>query len=92
NVFLEIARFDGYSEAKYPEFDSLYQSLETPLSRDRIRKMLRGVIRRFASDENQREFIQDYQLDHQLQRAIVELAKDVKTDISEVPEYAPFAK
>lgn len=90
--FISLATYDGYSDKNYPGFDELYASLDTELSRDRIRQELQREIRVRAADHEsrQRGFPQAYQSDFQLQRGIIELAKKLEVDPRTIAEYQPF--
>ena len=44
-------------------------------------------VRRAVQDGKGKEFACDFQIDKQLQRAILELAEEAKIDVKGVPEY-----
>ncbi len=92
DLFLRLAVTDGGTESAYPDFDALYTSLNTPLSREDVRRQLRVRLRRHAADARGNEFIADLQDDRQLQRAVFELARKLAFDLSGIPEYQVFAK
>lgn len=77
---------------RYPGFDDWYKSLETTLSKDLTRTMLRTAIRRFAQDKQAKEFAHDFQEDVQLQRAIHEHLKTLGESLATYPEYTVFAE
>ncbi|MFG0319273.1 MAG: S41 family peptidase [Planctomycetota bacterium JB042] len=97
DLFVQLAEGDNFDESRYPDFDSFYESLETHLDRNEIRKWLRLHIRYKVCDERKKpfpgnQFYGDYQEDSQLQRAIVELLKKMGRDPKSIPEYVRFAE
>ena len=96
-LFVALAEGDEFDEKRYPAFDEFYDSLDTRLDRNEIRKWLRLHIRYKVSDERKKpfagnQFYGDYQEDAQLQRALVELLQQMGKDPKSVPEYARFAE
>ncbi len=95
-LFVQLAEGDDFDEARYPEFDGFYTSLETHLDRNEIRRWLRLFLRNRVSDERGKpfpgnQFLGDYEEDNQLQRAIVELLKVLGKSPESFPAYAHFA-
>ncbi len=91
-AFRKLAVYDGMDTSLYPGFEEFYASLETQVPRDDIRRWLRTFVQRKVADLRGREFIEDYQNDVQLQRAIVEVLRRSKVDPASVDEYRFFAK
>lgn len=94
-LFVELAEGDHGSTAKYPGFSEFYQSLNTRLDENEIRRWVRLYVRRKVSDVREKEFpgndfFGDYQEDTQLQRAIVELLKKLGTDPESIVQYQGF--
>ncbi len=91
DAFYKLAEDDGKDPAGYPEFDALFTSLTTHLTKDDVRELLRVRVRRFVQDDRKREFLSDVQGDDQLQRGILETCKQAQIDPESVPEFKPFA-
>lgn len=87
---LELAVSDGLTHESYPGFAELYKKLETPLSREDVRRYLRSELRRQASDIRGKEFVADFEADLQLQRAIYLALRKVGRDLEEVAQYEVF--
>jgi hypothetical protein len=75
----------------FPAFEEFLAQHDTPAARDFIRLLVRRDIRRRVQDERARPFIQDFQEDLQLQRAIYETLHMAEVDPASVPEYRRFA-
>lgn len=98
-LYAELAEFDNFDTSRYPGFDAFYESLETKLARDDVRRLVRNgpsllrddAMRLRAADMKGSAFIQNYQEDPTLQRAIVELAKLSKVKLGAIPQYRFFA-
>lgn len=95
-LFVELAEGDGGSTAKYPEFATFFQSLNTRLDENEIRRWVRLYVRRKVSDVRQKEFpgndfFGDFQEDTQLQRAIVEVLKKMGQDPESIENYKGLA-
>ena len=71
---------------------ALLEKLETPLSKEDVRRILRREIRRQASDLRGKELTADFLEDQQLQRALWHVLKMSNVEMGSVPEYAPVAK
>jgi len=81
---------DGRDSHRWPEFDELYQSLDTRASADHVRQVLRYHLRRRLEDERGKEFPSDLQEDNQLQRGVLEILVKLGKDAVGIPAYAPF--
>ncbi len=91
-LFDGLARFDDFDHAKYPGFDKFYTSLDTKLDRNYVRRLLRTQIRERLQDEKGMAYERDdFQEDSQIQRAIIELLRQIRIDPKSVPQYAHFA-
>lgn len=95
-LFVQLAEGDNYDTSLYPEFDSFFESLETHLSRDDIRKWIRAEIRRKVSDKRGKPypgflFFGDFEEDTQLQAAIVEMLKILNDNAAHYKQYRDFA-
>jgi C-terminal peptidase prc len=72
----------------YPEFDALMLTLETPLSRDDVRDVLRRAIRRVVQDDLGQEFpFGDYVEDPQVQKGIEVVLEALGEDAERITEY-----
>lgn len=96
-AFLEIAAGDKGSTALYPEFDTFFESLDTHLSKDDVRRWLRYEIRDRVADLRSKAYpggraVGDYQEDAQLQEAVRLVMEKRGDDIRKVPEYEPVLK
>jgi carboxyl-terminal processing protease len=90
--FILLAEFDGFDPSRYPDFEELYEGLDTRVPREDIRRWLRRFyVRRKVQDILGREFIEDVQEDVQLQRAIARLADEIEVDLASIPWYRHFA-
>jgi len=91
-LFAQLAQFDGVEAKRYPDFDGWHTGLAGELGRDKARRLLRAWLRILVADDRGKEFVCDYEEDNQLQRAILEVAKQVKgLDPKAIPEYHAFA-
>ncbi len=88
-LFEELALFDGDDPARYPGLADLYATLETPLSLDEVRMLVRLEVRRKVQDARGAAFpTGDPQEDQQLQAAIKDLLEKLGTPIDTLPQYA----
>ncbi|MCA9003499.1 MAG: hypothetical protein KDB61_16355, partial [Planctomycetes bacterium] len=72
-LFDRLALSDGDDVSAYPGFDALFDSLETVLTKQDVRFLLRMEVRRKVQDARGSAFpLGDFQSDLQLQRAISE--------------------
>lgn len=86
--FSQIADNDRRDTALYPDFDSFYASLRTPLPPDDVRQLLRAEIRRRIQDARGQEFPQgDFVEDRQLQVGIRHLLTQLKESTDSIPDY-----
>lgn len=90
-ALMKLAVSDGRDPSRYPGFDDLYAKLKTPLAKDDVRRLLRIEVRKRAGDLRGRRFLNDFEEDLQLQRAIADALKAVGSDVKSYPEYASFA-
>ena len=84
---LALAEADGGSTDAYPGFDAFYATLGTPLSKMDVRWVLRTRVRLKASDILGRPLLADWELDAQLQRALLRVLEEMKIDPAAVPAY-----
>jgi C-terminal peptidase prc len=97
DLFFRLADNDRKDTSLYPGFDELYSSLDTPLSPDDVRQMLRFEIRRRVQDARGQEFPQgDFVEDEQLKEAIRKLLdlrgerpENYEDYLSTIPSTAP---
>ncbi len=88
-LFEKLAASDGKDPHAYPGFAEFYAGLETPLSEDDVRYLVRIEARRLVQDDRGEAFPQgDYEDDLQLQAAIRELLAKLGKTVDDVPEYA----
>jgi hypothetical protein len=79
-------------DADFPSFETFRAQHETAEDRAFIRVAVRAAVRRKVQDDRARPFIQDFQEDVQLQRAIREVLKKLERDPGDIPEFKHFAK
>ena len=72
-TFKALADADQFETKGYPDFEALYGSLKTSLSKDAFRAELRRGIRRRLTVTEDVQFVCDLETDTQLQYALVEL-------------------
>lgn len=88
----QLAEFDGMDPSRYPGFEAWMRGLDTRLTPDQVRKLVRNVARRLVQDDRAKEFAYDLQEDVQLQRAIYENLKKLGEEPGIYREYAHFAQ
>jgi len=87
-LFAQLAFTDGKDPGRYPGFDELYDSLQTPLSEEDVRYLVRREVRRKAQDRRGSAFPRgDFQEDLQLQKGIQVAFEEQGRKAEEVPEY-----
>lgn len=87
--FVAFAYNDEKNPDLYPDFDSFYESLDTPLDPDDVRVLIRAEIRRRIQDERGGAFpIGDFVEDVQVQDAIRALLEELGSSVADVPGYA----
>ena len=86
--FRELAEGDGDDLSRYPNFRELYDSLETPLSEQDVRMLVRNEVRRRVQDDRGEAFPDgDFQEDLQLQAAIRAILEQVGDTPESIPLY-----
>jgi C-terminal processing protease CtpA/Prc len=90
--YMKLAEFDGLDTAAWPDFDKLYDSLDTDLDRNEVRRQLRFALRARVQDDRGAEFTQNYEEDHVMLRGIKELFKKSGQKVDDVPEYKAVMK
>ncbi|MFT5733287.1 MAG: C-terminal peptidase prc [Planctomycetota bacterium] len=89
DVFKTLAFCDFDNSELYPGFDDLYGSLDTTLTRDDVRFLLRIEVRRRVQDERGSAFpLGDFAEDLQLQAAVEDVLNKKGLKIQDIPEYA----
>ncbi len=92
DLLAKLADFDNLDPAAYPEFDAWHKALGKEIGPDKARRLLRTWLRILAADDRGAEFACDPEEDNQLQRAIIEVTKNLKgVDPKQVAEYRAFA-
>ena len=91
-LFLKLADGDGGKTDQYPDFEAFYASLDTPLSKDDIRKWTRVAVREKVSDFRGKTWpggrlTGDYQEDVQLQAAIQTALEKLNRKRSDFEEF-----
>ncbi|MEM8711850.1 MAG: S41 family peptidase, partial [Planctomycetota bacterium] len=87
--FTDLAYCDFDNPDLYPDFDELYSSLDTTLTRDDVRFLLRIEVRRRVQDTRGSAFpLGDFTEDLQLQAAIEDVLQKNGSDIDDIAEYA----
>ena len=90
-LFTELAEYDGRDTSRYPGFEEWYTSLDTNLSRENVRLILRLFhVRDRVEDERGAEFPLDLQEDIQLQRAVAEALTQIGLHYRDLAEYSFF--
>jgi len=88
-AFDELALCDMDDPTAYAGFDELYAGLNTILSKDDVRFLLRIEVRKLVQDEQGHAFpLGDYQEDSQLQSALRSILADLGEQPSSLPAYA----
>ena len=90
DLFYSLAMNDGGDWARYPDFDVFYERLGTKLSKDEVRRLVRGAVRRRVQDELHKRLIADVQEDRILRRGIADLFETQGWDINGVEEFRTF--
>jgi len=88
DTFRKLAHFDGRDPSAYPDFDALYESLNTRLTKQELRKVLRVRVRRAVANELGGEIHGDLSDDPGLRRAVWEVLRRMNADLSTISEYA----
>lgn len=85
-----LAEGDDDEFARYPNFDGLYESLDTVLSKNDVRYILRNEVRRLVQDSRGEAFPygSDYQEDVQLQAAITQILEHLGQGTDALASYA----
>ncbi len=87
-LFKSLAFCDFDKPESYPGFDELYKSVNTTLTRDDLRFLLRIEVRRRVQDTRGNAFpLGDFTEDIQLQAAIEDILKKKGMSIDDIPEY-----
>jgi len=87
-LFGQLAVTDDKDPNVYPDFDALMTSLNTPLSRQQVRRLVRDEIRRRVQDDRGAQFPWgDYVEDVQLQKAIEVALEKLGASSDAVSEY-----
>jgi C-terminal peptidase prc len=85
-AFSQLALCDMDDPAAYAGFEGLYESLDTILSQDDVRFLLRIEVRRLVQDAQGHAFpLGDFQEDSQLQAAV----RSILADLGSTPESFP---
>jgi C-terminal peptidase prc len=88
-LFDKLADCDEDDVSRYPGFDELYRSLDTTLSKQDIRYLLRLELRGRAQDDRGAAFPDyDYEEDPMLQAAIKTVLEKLGTGVDAIPQYA----
>jgi len=92
DAFGKLVDFDDLDPARYPGFEEWHKAMAGETGRDKARRLLRAWLRILIADDRGVEFVCDFEEDNQLQRAILEVAKQFDDiDPKKVPEYRAFA-
>jgi hypothetical protein len=88
-LFGQLANCDEDDIARYPGFQELYDSLQTVLSQQDVRVLVRGEIRRRVQDDRGAAFPEgDFEEDLQLQAAINSVLDRLHEKTADIKEYA----
>ncbi|MFT5288073.1 MAG: carboxyl-terminal processing protease [Planctomycetota bacterium] len=89
-LFQRLAVNDLRDPNLYPDFDALVTALDTTLSRDDVRSVLRDLVRREVQDDFGAEFpFADFVEDVQVQRALEVVFESLSEDPRSVADYGP---
>jgi carboxyl-terminal processing protease len=91
-LFEKLARCDGSDPGKYPGFEEFYESLDTTLERDMVRRALRGRIRAEVGNRSSKRFACDLQQDRELQRGAYEMMRKLGADPAGVEGFEAFGE
>jgi len=87
--FAAFAICDEKNPQLYPDFDSFYESLDTPLEFDDVRVLVRAEIRRRIQDDRGGAFpFGDFEEDVQVQDAVTSLLEKLGQSPSDFPSFA----
>jgi C-terminal peptidase prc len=87
-LFGRLALSDGKDPLRWPGFDELYDSLDTPLPKDDVRQILRAEIRRRVQDDRGGEFpFGDFEEDVQVQAAVTELLRKSGRTVDDIQAF-----
>ena len=87
-LFRKLASSDLDDTSLYPGFDDLYESLETTLSKQDVRFLLRREVRGRAQDDRGAAFPEgDFEEDPMLQSGIRVVLEKLGVDLASVPAY-----
>ena len=86
----DLADGDNDDWSRYPDFDAVYNDLETILTRDDVRLLTRIEVRRAVQDTRGSAFPLggDYQEDLQLQKALAQVLEEMGKEPKDIAEYA----
>ncbi|MHC4779268.1 MAG: S41 family peptidase [Planctomycetota bacterium] len=76
----------------FPGFEEFFRRHDTAKDRDILRRLVRSTVRKRRQDEKGAPYIQDYQEDVQLQRAIFEVLKKLGESPADHAKFKHFAK
>lgn len=96
-LVLELADGDLGRTDRYPGFDEFYESLDTHLSKDDVRRWVRYIARDEVADLRGKAYpggraFGDIQEDAQLQKAIENVLEKQGKEIAEIPAYRDVLK
>ncbi len=96
-LFVQLADGDSGRTDAYPDFDTFYESLQTQLTKDDVRKWIRYEVRDRVSDLRGATYpgqraLGDPQEDAQLQEAVRQIMQKSGKDIREVEGYKNVLK
>jgi len=87
-----LAWFDGRDPSKYPGFEAFYDSLETHLDRQVIRRLVRIELRREVAKELGRDIVGDLSDDTVLREAARSVLERLGENPEAMPEFRAIAK
>jgi carboxyl-terminal processing protease len=87
-----LARSDQRDPSVYPGFDNFYQSLDTRLSKEAVRFLIRFNLRRKIGDDLGRKLVGDVVDDSVIQKALVDLFATMGQELSEIQDLEFLAK
>ncbi len=81
-----LARSDRCATSSYPGFDEFFSTLDTRLTPNAVRYLVRWHVRRTVGDRLGRELVGDLVDDVQLQRGLVDLLTTLNVDFRKIPD------
>ncbi len=92
DLFARLARSDRRDPLLYPGFDEFYAGLQTHLSKEAVRQLVRVLVRRNLENKLSRDLVGDVADDDTLAAGILEVLRLAGVDPKSVPDLAFLAE